>query len=32
VHPGGNVTGLSLMGGDLVAKRLALQREAVILA
>ena len=29
VHPGGNVTGLSLMGGDLVAKRLALLREAV---
>jgi putative ABC transport system substrate-binding protein len=29
VRPGGNVTGLSLMGGDLVAKRLALLREAV---
>jgi putative tryptophan/tyrosine transport system substrate-binding protein len=28
-HPGGNVTGLSLMGGDLIAKRLALLREAV---
>jgi putative ABC transport system substrate-binding protein len=29
VRPGGNVTGLSLMGGDLIAKRLALLREAV---
>jgi putative ABC transport system substrate-binding protein len=29
VRPGGNLTGLSLMGGDLVAKRLALLREAV---
>jgi putative ABC transport system substrate-binding protein len=29
VHPGGNVTGLSLMGGDLIAKRLALLKEAV---
>jgi putative ABC transport system substrate-binding protein len=28
-RPGGNVTGLSLMGGDLVAKRLAFLREAV---
>ena len=28
-HPGGNVSGLSLMGGDLIAKRLALLREAV---
>ena len=28
-HPGGNVTGLSLMGGDLIAKRLAILREAV---
>ncbi len=28
-HPGGNVTGLSLMGGDLIAKRLALLKEAV---
>ena len=28
VHPGGNVTGLSLMGSDLIAKRLALLREA----
>jgi putative tryptophan/tyrosine transport system substrate-binding protein len=27
-HPGGNVTGLSLMGGDLIAKRLALLKEA----
>jgi putative tryptophan/tyrosine transport system substrate-binding protein len=27
--PGGNVTGLSLMGGDLIAKRLAFLREAV---
>ena len=29
VRPGGNVTGLSLMGGDLIAKRLAFLREAV---
>jgi putative tryptophan/tyrosine transport system substrate-binding protein len=29
VRPGGNVTGLSLMGGDLIAKRLALLKEAV---
>jgi putative ABC transport system substrate-binding protein len=28
-HPGGNVTGLSLMGGDLIAKRLGLLKEAV---
>jgi putative ABC transport system substrate-binding protein len=28
-RPGGNVTGLSLMGGDLITKRLALLREAV---
>lgn len=28
-RPGGNATGLSLMGGDLIAKRLALLREAV---
>jgi putative tryptophan/tyrosine transport system substrate-binding protein len=28
-RPGGNVTGLSLMGADLIAKRLALLREAV---
>jgi putative tryptophan/tyrosine transport system substrate-binding protein len=28
-RPGGNVTGLSLMGGDLIAKRLAFLREAV---
>lgn len=28
-RPGGNVTGLSLMGGDLIAKRLALLKEAV---
>jgi putative ABC transport system substrate-binding protein len=27
-HPGGNVTGLSLMGADLIAKRLALLKEA----
>jgi putative ABC transport system substrate-binding protein len=29
VRPGGNVTGLSLMGGDLITKRLALLKEAV---
>jgi putative ABC transport system substrate-binding protein len=29
IRPGGNVTGLSLMGGDLIAKRLAFLREAV---
>jgi putative ABC transport system substrate-binding protein len=29
VRPGGNVTGLSLMGGDLIAKRLGLLKEAV---
>src|SRR5260370_34321535 len=28
-RPGGNVTGLSLMGGDLIAKRLSLLKEAV---
>jgi putative ABC transport system substrate-binding protein len=28
-RPGGNVTGLSLMGGDLIAKRLAFLKEAV---
>ena len=28
-RPGGNVTGLSLMGGDLIAKRLALLKETV---
>ena len=29
VRPGGNVTGLSLMGGDLIVKRLGLLKEAV---